>query len=366
MMMDKVRFLDLTVEEDERNKFVEEFIRVMEDGQIVLGPAVTKFEENISRACSRKFATGVGSGSDAVYIALSSLNLNKGAEIITTSLSWIATANAISLSGATPVFADIGDDLNISPESVQKLITPKTKAILSVDYTGRLADVKSLIDICSSNNLHLVEDGSQAFGAKRDGYTCGGYGIVSAISHNPMKVLSALGEAGSVLTDDPEIKDRLDSLRYNGTINKEYLVKPSINGRIDTVQAAILNIRLSTFQTLLKKRTSNAEIYNKLLDKRYVQLPKLNNNETHVYYTYTILAEKRDQLFSYLQEKNIECKIQHPILMPEQAPFKDCISDTTNALKLKEKLISLPIHEKLTSNEIEKVCGAINQFYSGK
>ncbi len=364
--MDKVRFLNLTVEKNERDNFIEKLISIMEDGQIVLGPEVTEFEKNISKACSRKFATGVGSGSDAVYIALSSLNLNKGDEIITTSLSWIATANAVALTGATPVFADINDDLNISPNSVQKLITPKTKAILSVDYTGRLADVRSLVDICNSNNLHLVEDGSQAFGAKRDGYTCGGYGIVSAISHNPMKVLSALGEAGSVLTDDPEIKDRLDSLRYNGTINKEYLVKPSINGRIDTIQAAILNVRLSTFESLIKKRASNAEIYNELLDRRYIQVPKLNANETHVYYTYTILAEKRDQLFTYLQQQNIECKIQHPILMPEQPPFKECTSEITNALKLKAKLISLPIHEKLTRDDIEKVCYAVNKFYSNK
>ena len=363
--MKSVRFLNLAVKEREKELIHNKIDEIMTHGQIVLGSDVNEFENNIANYCSRKYATGVGSGSDAVFLALSALDIKTGDEVITTSLSWIATANAISLTGATPVFADIDDDLNISVSSVNNLITPRTKAILAVDYTGKLANAKSLIDLCGNNDLYLIEDGSQAFGAVRDNIICGSYGIVSAISHNPMKVLAALGEAGSVLTDDASIKERLDSLRYNGTVNKEFLKKPSINGRIDTVQAAILNLRLESFNDLISKRNNNARLYSKFLNCDYIQTPQVTKDETHVFYTYTILAENRDELKQFLADKNIECKIQHPILMSEQEPFKNCKSETQNANNLRNKILSIPVNESLDDEDIFYVSESINEFYRG-
>lgn len=231
-----IQFLDLRVENSEKLKMIEAFTKVLDHGQLVMGPEVYQFENMLAQYCQRKYCTAVGSGTTAVYLALKALDLKPGDEVITSSLSWIATANAIALNGAQPVFADINDDLNISTDSVAHLITSKTKAILSVDYTGKLADIVSLTELSSSHNLKLVADASQAFGASRFGKVSGSYGDIAAISHNPMKVLGALGEAGSVLTDDLDTKERLDILRYNGTINKEYLVTPSLNGRMSTLR----------------------------------------------------------------------------------------------------------------------------------
>ena len=358
-----VPFLDLSVQAEERKAITSIVAKVLEHGQIVLGPEAKEFENRIAAYCNRKYAVGVGSGSDAVYLALRALGIGKGDEVITTSLSWIATANAIALTNATPVFADINNDLNISTASVRNLITPKTKAILSVDYTGKLADVNELVCLAQENSLYLVEDGSQAFGAVRDGFVCGSYGDISAISHNPMKVLSAIGEAGSVLTNNAEFREKLISLRYNGTINKEWLSSPSINGRIDTIQAAILNYKIDSIDQLIKARQFNASLYDKYLNTKYLSIPVRQLNEQQVFYTYTIQADRRDELLVYLQSKGIECKIQHPILMSEQEPFRECRSETSNAYKIKNRIISLPIHEKLHTSDIEYICKCINHFY---
>ena len=174
---------------------------------------------------------------------------------------------------ATPVFADIDNSLNICPKSVLRLITKNTRAIVSVDYIGKML-ISVAENICAEYNLTLIADASQAFGAKRNGRVSGSYGKLSAISHNPMKVLAATGEAGSILTDDLELKNKLDILRYNGTINKEYLVEPSVNGRMDTLQAAVLLHRLSNFRSLQSQRQKNSQFYFKHLSSvSQVRLP---------------------------------------------------------------------------------------------
>lgn len=361
-----VRFLNLEVSETERVVFHSLLENLMRSGHIILGPEVLAFEKAIAEKCGRKYAVGVGSGSDALYLALSVLDIGPGDQVITTSLSWIATANAIAITGAEPVFADIGDDLNIDVNSVKSLISHKTKAVVAVDFTGRLANARLLTDLCTSNGIYLIEDGSQAFGAISDGYRCGGYGIVSAISHNPMKVLSALGEAGSVLTDNLLIKERLESLRYNGTINKEWLYKPSINARLDTFQAAILLERLNNIDVVISKRQDNAYIYNSRLNLSGIVTPSPDIESFHVYYTYTILADFRDELLSALSTAGIECKIQHPLLMSEQEPYRSCISHSMRAELLKSKLLCLPVHEKLTESDIHYVCDHILAFYKAK
>jgi dTDP-4-amino-4,6-dideoxygalactose transaminase len=363
--MNPIRFLDLSVSVHERSHILALIDSSMESGELILGKPVEDFEKAIANYCVRDYAVGVGSGSDAVFLALWALDIGPGDEVITTSLSWIATANAIALTGATPVFADVADDLNLDVESVDSLITSRTKAVLAVDYTGRLASANSLVSLCRSRGIYLVEDGSQAIGASADGFCCGGYGDISAISHNPMKVLAALGEAGSVLTNNEEYYDRLKNLRYNGTINKEWLVKPSINARIDTIQAAILLYRLHSLNAQLSRRRENASIYNRLLSSlEYITVPHLRQGEEHAFYTYTLRVPDRDLLFGHLTSSGIECKVQHPILMPHQKPYSNCLAQTQNAITVRDSIISLPIHEKLTPDEISYICEKIIQFYT--
>ena len=357
-----VSFLDLRVSAEEKSKLLTVFSRVLDHGILVMGPELANFESAIANYVGRKHAVGVASGSDAVFLALKAAGIKEGDEVITTCLSWIATANAIARCGATPVFADIGDDLNISPQSIDRLINKKTRAILTVDYTGRLCDYATIAPMCVDSGIKLIEDGSQAFGASRGQFKCGAVGLASAVSHNPMKVFGALGEAGTVFTDDAELKSTLETLRYNGTIRKEECIVPSLNSRMDALQAAFLKEKLPSVADVIKKRQSNAEFFSKHLHESIIR-PLHGQNETHVFYTYTIMTESRDRLAKFLTSVGIETKIQHPILMCDQTPYLNCRSDKAKATFCRERILSLPIHERLSNGQLEYVVDKVNSFF---
>lgn len=319
----KVPFLDLALRSsDELDLISNSIASVLKHGRLVMGPELEVFEKVIADHCQRKYAVGVGSGTDALYFALRALDIGAGDEVVTTSLSWIATANAIAMTGATPIFADIQEDLNICPRSIEGLINSRTKAILFVNYTGRICDYDSIKAIANKYNLKLVEDGSQSFGAEYFGKISGSLGDISAISHNPMKVYAACGEAGSILCDDIKIYERLVSLRYNGTVNRETCLEPSINGRLDTIQAAVLLARLPLLPGVLTRRRKIAEYYDSFLSSVVDTPPKFSESRKDVYYTYTIKSNSRNELKEFLDVNGIETKIQHPILMPMQPAYK--------------------------------------------
>ena len=358
----RVPFLDLRVSGEEKKRLQTIFSRVLDHGMLVMGPELTEFESVVSKYVGRKYAVGVASGSDAVFLALKAVGVKKGDEVITTCLSWIATANAIARCGATPVFADIDDDLNVSVSSIQRLINKKTRAILTVDYTGRLCDYDSIVPICKEYNIKLVEDGSQAFGASRSGFKCGAIGDVSAVSNNPMKVYAALGEAGTVFTDDPETQNILEILRYNGTIHKEECIMPSLNSRMDALQAAFLTDKLPKVIDVINQRNANADFLNGNLHESIIK-PLKYQNEIHVFYTYTIVTERRDDLARHLSKLEIETKIQHPILMCDQAPYLHNRSEKIKGTFYRDRILSLPIHERLTQDQLEFMVKSINNFF---
>lgn len=360
----RVPFLDLRVSQDERAKLLKAIDQVFIHGRFILGPEVSELESTIAKYCKRKYAVGVSSGSDALYLALRSLNVGPGDEVITTTLSWIATTNAIALTGATPVFADIGDDLNIDPASVEKLITSRTKVLIPVHYTGKICNMKELLAIAKSNSIYLIEDGAQAFGAEYYGQVAGSFGDVACFSMNPMKIFAACGEAGMVLTDSQEIYDRLTALRYNGTINKETCVTPSLNYRLDTIQAAMLLKRFNNLDSIISKRRTIAQKYHQAL-QTYVRVPIEAPNSKDIYYTYTIQNEKRDELKKFLEERGIEVKIQHPFLMCQQAIYrKFLIRPVPNAERRVREILCIPAHENLTPDEQEYVIGNIKEYFS--
>ena len=307
----------------------------------------------------------VGSGTDALFLGLKALDIGPGDEVITTSLSWIATANAIALTGAKPVFADINNDLNIDYKSVEKLISEKTKAILVVNFTGRICDMDELSNLARLHKIKLVEDGSQSFGATYNRKKCGSFGDLSAISHNPMKVFAACGEAGSIMCDNKEIYERLIRLRYNGTKNREICIEPSLNGRMDTLQASILLERFKTFENFISRRKVNAKFYDSSL-YQFVEIPTSSSDRSDVYYTYTVKTEHRDDLKIYLDSHGIETKIQHPELMPKQPAYKRYPSYTPKADELVKKILCIPVHEKLTQKELDYVVNHFHLFFNSK
>jgi dTDP-4-amino-4,6-dideoxygalactose transaminase len=359
----RVPFLNLRVQDvRERAELISAVEAVFLHGRLVMGPEVEEFEKRIAQQCDRQFAVGVNSGTDALFLALRSLDIGPGDEVITTSLSWIATANAIALTGAKPVFADIREDLNIDPDAVRTLVGPRTRAIMPVHYTGKICHMNALHEIAREAGCYLIEDASQAFGALHRGRKAGSFGDVACFSMNPMKVLAACGEAGVILTDRHDLYERLISLRYNGTVNRETCVEVSLNARLDTLQAAILLKRLGKVEAIIDTRRQNAAWYSAQL-AGYVDTPREEEWERDVYYTYTIRSPRRDDLRSALTERGIETKIQHPLLMPEQPAYQACrTSDLSRAKQLVREILCIPGHEKLTADDLQYVAACIREF----
>lgn len=362
----RVRFLDLKVTDDvERRELLDATETALKHGVLVNGPEVDRFEALFAQACGRRFSIGVNSGTDALFLGLKALGIGPGDEVITTALSWIATANAIRLNGATPVFADIGEDLNVDPESVASLITPATKAILPVHYTGKICQMEKLTALAKAHKLSIVEDAAQAFSATRRGTPAGGFGVLGCFSLNPMKVFAACGEAGAITTNSEELRDRLHALRYNGMRNREVCIEASHNGRLDTIHAAMLLARFPRVKKVVEVRRRNAELYQKALaDVVRIPVEKTSDGEFDVFYTYIIKTERRDELKAFLEREGVETKIHHMYLMPEQPAYRDNVrGHFPNAAKLARQILCLPIHEKLNPDDIAYVIRCIRRFF---
>ncbi len=363
----KVPFLDLKVTDpDERMSLLAAVERVLDHGRLINGPQVDEFEQLVANCCSRQYAVGVSSGTDAIYLALRALGVGPGDEVICPCWSWIATANAIALTGAQPVFADIDDRLSIEPSSVERLISDKTAAIVPVHFAGSICQIDRILEIAKTKDLFVVEDCAQAFSAAYNDRPAGSFGHIGCFSMNTMKVFASLGEAGAIVTDSSEISEKLKILRYNGMIDRHTCNSPCHNGRLDTVQASVLLARYQLFPSVIANRKYIAELYDKLL-AGLVQTPYRCSSRRDSYYAYTIQADYRDELMAYLADHEVETQIQHPLLMALQPAYKDCRRDElTNALRLLERVLCLPANEKTTELQAQYVAGLINDFYKGK
>ena len=360
----KVRYRDLSVHDPAIQKELLDSVKeILDHGQIILGPEVDEFENSIANFCGTKYAIGVSCGTDALYLSLKALGVGPGDEVITTPLSWIATVNAIVLIGAEPVFVDVGQDLNIDPELIEEAITDKTKAILPVHFTGRMCKMDRINEIAKKNGIFVVEDAAQAFGAKVSGKMAGAFGDIGCFSMNAMKVFCSYGEAGAIVTDNDDLYPELISYRYNGTINKEDCHTPSMNFRIDTIQAAMMNVNLKYINDKVEKFRKSAERYNQEL-KDIVFCPPVDDTY-HTYYSYTILVDNRDSLVKYLDGKGVETKIQHPILMPYHTAYngKYKCHDLKVAEKVVDQILCLPNHDLLNDEEIAYVIEVMKDYF---
>ncbi len=360
----KVPYLDLSVKDQKlKANLIDAVDRVLSHGRIVLGPEVAEFEQLIAQMCGRKYAVGVSSGTDALYVALKSLGIGPGDEVITTPMSWIATLNAIIVLGAKPVFVDIDTDLNIDSKKIVDAITSRTKAILPVHYTGNMCDMKAICAIAEDHDLLVIEDAAQAFGAHNSYGAAGHFGEVACFSMNAMKVLHSYGEAGVVLTDDELVRDKIEALRYAGTVNREDCVTPSLNFRMHTIQAAMLLVELDRLDLIIEKRRSIAKYYQNVLGD-VVVCPTYDNSSHPVFYTYTIQVDKRDELIEFLREHNIETKIHHSILMPYHTAYKGIFTpEIPVAEKMVQRILSIPNHENMTDDALDYVSSKILEFY---
>jgi len=363
----RIPYLDLSVTDSHLKKQLLNAVNnVLSHGRIILGPEVSELERKVAAHCNRNYAIGVSSGTDALYMAIRALGISPGDEIITTPLSWISTLNAIVLAGATPVFVDIDNDLNINAKLVKARVTSRTKAILPVHFTGRMCDMDVIEGVAKQYNLFVIEDAAQAIGATYKGKKAGSFGDISCFSMNSMKVFHSYGEAGIVLTDDEGIRDRLLSLRYSGTINREDCHYPSLNFRIHTIQAAMLLVEYQRFENIIKRRREIATLYNGWLTG-IVQCPVEDANRNDIYYSYTIKTERRDALSAHLFDLGVETKVNHATLMPYHTAYKNQFSpDIPIAERTVSTILSLPIHEKMTDEAVKYVSDGIKAYFEIK
>jgi dTDP-4-amino-4,6-dideoxygalactose transaminase len=359
----EVPFLDLRVKDPHLKKELLAAVdRVLSHGWLVLGPEVEALEEKLASFCQKRFAVGMGSGTDALYMALRALDVGPGDEVITTPMSWIATLNAIVLCGATPRFVDIRQDMNIDESLIRDAITPRTKVLMPVHLHGKLCQMEKICRIAQEHGVLVVEDAAQAIGAERNGKQAGSFGYVNCFSMNAMKVFGAYGDAGAVVTDDEDLREKLCSLRYAGTVNREDCHYPSLNGRLDALQAAMLLVNFQYLQERIKRRQEIARFYTESLCD-VVECPESGTD--HIFYTYTILVEQRDRLEEFLQARGVASRIRHPLLMTHHTAFRDLPkAHIPIAEHVVKRILSIPIHHELTQKEIEYVVSCIREFYS--
>jgi len=366
----RVPIFDLRVTED---KLKEELLSavggVLDHGRLILGPEVEAFEAAVAESVSSKYAVGVASGSSAVYLALQAAGIRPGDEVITSPLTWIITYNAIASCGAIPVSVDIREDFNIDPDSIESAITEKTKGIVPIHFTGLMCDMDRICDIAEKNDLVVVEDAAQAFGAEYKGRQAGFFSKAAGFSMNPMKILAGYGEAGAVTTDDPAVNETVRMLRYAGTksdpekiiTNECYHV--SLNHKMDTTQAAMLLVAMKRLPAIVERRTEIARGYTNAL-KDVVRCPLVADDSKHAYFTYAIQTERRNQLKEFLEKQEIETKIYHLPLASEAPVYQGCKrGETPVAKRVLDNFLSIPCHEKLNDDQIDFVIEKVLAFF---
>lgn len=367
--------------------------KVIDEHKFILGPEVSLLEEKISSYVNTKFAIGVASGSDALLISLMALNITEGDGIITTPFTFFATAGAIARLGATPVFVDIEEDTyNINPTEIEKyidrfctvtnkgLFDKKTqttiRGIIPVHLYGQTAEMENIIHIAKKYNLWIVEDGAQALGAEYQGEKAGSIGTTGIYSFFPSKNLGGFGDGGMVVTNDETLAEKLRILRVHGSSPKYYHKIVGINSRLDTIQAAVLLVKLKYLEQWTQGRRNNANLYEKLFnqtklitqknDNWDIILPAEKKYNKHVYNQYTLRAKNRDQLKLYLEKKGVGTALYYPLPLHMQECFENLgyrKGDLPVSERITQEVISIPIFPELTNKEIEYIVSVINDFY---
>ena len=362
----RVPFIDLNTQYKQIKKDINmSFNELFKKGDFILGDAVRKFEGEFAKYCGARYAVGLNSGTDALFLGLLSVGVKEGDEVILPVFTYIATALAVSMCGARPVFVDIDEETyNIDPLKIEKAITKKTKAIIPVHLYGQAADMQPIIKIAKKYNLKLVEDVAQAHGGEwrsRNGKSkkLGSIGDIGCFSFYPTKNLGAFGDGGMVITNDELVYKRLIMLRDYGRKDRyEHIIK-GYNSRLDSIQAIILRAKLKYLDRWNKSRQKNAQIYNEQLSNcKEAITPKVSNYSTHVYHIYGVRVKNRDLIYDKLRKKGIGALIHYPIPLHLQKAYKELKykrGDFPVAERIASQIISLPMHPYLKKEQIKIV-----------
>ncbi len=344
------------------------FERVLDSGKFVLGPEVKKFEQDFADFCGTKYAAGLANGTCSLHLVFKTLGIEEGDEVITAPNSFIATAAAIAQVRAKPVFVDTNLDFNINPEAIEAAITPRTKAIVPVHLTGRVAKMDQILKIAKKHNLIVIEDSAQSVGAEFNGKRAGSFGDAASFSFHPLKNLHAFGDAGIITSNRLEVVEKLNTLKNHGLIDRSTCSQWGLNCRLDEMQAAFLGLQLPELEAWTEERRKIAKFYNETLGK-VVIVPTEENNEKHVYQTYVIRSDKRDELKEYLNSKGVEALVHYPVpihLQPAAKYLNYKNGDFPVVEKLSREILSLPLYPGMPFEFQEIVTSLILDFHGKK
>jgi len=337
--------------------------KVIDNSAFILGEEVLKFEKNFSKYLNVKYCAGVSSGTSALQMALKACNIGEGDEVITSSHSWVSTAESISNVGATPIFADVDENsYNIDPNEIEKKISKKTKCILPVHLYGNPADMKQINRIAKDNKLFVIEDAAQAHGSQIDNKFCGSFGDLACFSFFPSKNLGSFGDSGAVVGNNKKLIENIKKLRDHGRISKNKFGVLGYNERMDGIQAAVLNIKLKSLDKYIKLRITAANQYSKLLNG-YCKTPQFPETNKHSFHIYPILAKKRNYLLRKFTENKIDVRVHYPVPIYKQPLYKNSkklslpITD-----KISKQVISLPLFPGIKKSEIELVSNCLKKY----
>ena len=355
-----------------REEILREIARVVDSQRFIMGDDVPELERLIAEYSGTRHAIACASGSDALFLALRAAGVQPGEKVLTTPYSFFATAGAITLAGAVPVFADI-DPLtyNLDPAAAAQVLetTPGIRAMIAVHLFGGCADMDPLLEAASRHNCTVIEDGAQSIGAEYKGRKAQGMGAIGCISFFPTKNLGAFGDGGMVLTNDGELARRTASLRLHGTTQKYHHESVGINSRLDTIQAAILKVKFQCLDAWTEGRQRNAALYRKLLGQSAapVAVPMQAYYQTrHVYNQFVIRTPRRDQLKSFLQQHGVSTEIYYPVSLHLQPCYRD-LGYREGAFPESEKAagesLALPIHSALLAEDIRYIVSLIAEFH---
>ena len=363
----KVKFLDL-----QKQFYDEAFFNVLSEQfktcQFVMGPEVDRFELNFAELCQTPYAVALNSGTDAIFLALKTLSIGDGDEVITVPNSFIATAGAIIATGAKPVFVDVGDDYNINVELIERAITKDTRALIPVHLTGNPANMPEIMDIADRRKLYVLEDAAQAVGASINGRAVGSFGNVGCFSLHPLKNLNVCGDGGVLTTTSHEVYNNIRLLRNHGLKNRDEAEFFGYNSRLDTLQAVIANYVMNHIGEVTRKRQKNASIYDQELSELedFVVLPPKRDRVVQVYHTYVVQVKQRTDLNRFLHENGVETKIHYPIPIHLQKPCRKMgykRDDFPVCEKQAESIVSLPVHQHLSEEQIYYTINLIKKYY---
>jgi dTDP-4-amino-4,6-dideoxygalactose transaminase len=361
-----IKFLDLqkqylTIQEEIDNAIKDVII----NSEFIGGKHVKEFENNFAKYHKANYCIGVGNGTDALEIAIWSLNLPNNSEVIVPSNSFIATSEAVSRNNLKIVFADCKDDYTICPQSIKENITEHTAAIIPVHLYGHPADMIEIMNIATKYNLKIIEDSAQAHGAELNNEKIGTFGDLATFSFYPGKNLGAYGDAGAIITNNKILKNKCRMYANHGRSSKFSHEIEGINSRLDGIQAAVLNVKLKYLNSWIEKRNTIANLYIKKLQHLPIQLPTKNDNITHVWHLFVIQSKEKEQLKQYLINNNIQVGTHYPISLPNLQAYQHIKQDCTNFKSSKEEgsLLSLPISEQLEENELMYIIEKILDYF---